>query len=330
MPGITGVHHGARRQIRISQENDYGIVNPAPSWQTVPYLGDGFKLKASSPLYTPDTNYGGWVDKSIAIAHRQEVAGDLVTLPWPQITLLLLDMALQRDAGDEQDLYSYTVDHYTPVDPRRYRGTVAESLRIAVTGTGDGEVQLTVGLRAQDETENDGLVPGDFSVAGIDQVPFMHAQSVLKVNAGVVADVESWTLSVTNTMESGPLGPKAGVTLGVVGFQVAGQREVTLDINKLNRSDLFNRAIREALNISFEATFTHPLGHVLQIQLPKLAVSASDEDATPSRVAKEAPRMVALADAAGHCVVYAVDLSPATTMAPLTTTAAATTTTTGT
>lgn len=63
----------------------------------------------------------------------------------------------------------------------------------------------------------------------------------------------------------------------------------------------------------------------MQIQLPKLVVPASEEDGTPSQVAKESPPLVAVADAAGKALIYGVDLPAGgtTTLVPLTTTAAA-------
>jgi hypothetical protein len=149
----------------------------------------------------------------------------------------------------------------------------------------------------------------------------MHGQSTIWINSAVAYDVDSWTLTITNDVEGGPLRRKAGVTLGVAGYQIAGRRTIELELTRVNRTDVMNQAIREANTISFETVWQHPLGYVMQIQLPVLHVESSDEDGTPSRVAKENPRLTAIADALGSAIYYGVDLGPgATTMEPMTTT----------
>ena len=328
MPGIAGnVHHGARRHVRLVREDDFGQVPGAPTWVDVPILGDGMKLKATSEPYSPDTNFGGFVDQRIAIQHKLDVAGGLTTLLWPQIAKALLDMALERDAANGDDLYSYSFDHYTPADPRRYRGVVAETLRLSVSGTGDAETQISLDLRGQDEAENNTLAPADFDYSAIDLRPFMGPDATVEIDTVASFDVETWTLTVENTVAQGPYIRKVGIHHSVVCYLIAGRRRISLELTRVNRQDEFNDAIRSATDISFEANFRHPEGHILQLQLPKLVVPASEEDGTPSQVAKESPRLIAVANAAGNALVYGVDLAAGgtTTLAPLTTTEGPTT-----
>ena len=108
-------------------------------------------------------------------------------------------------------------------------------------------------------------------------------------------------------------------------------REITLTLTKLNRNDVLNQALRGANTIAWEATFTHPLGHILQFQLPMLRVPQAPEDGTPDRKAKENPTLEAVrAVGVASAIEWGCDLidGGATTLEGLTTTAAATTTTT--
>lgn len=329
MPGLTGnVHLGARRHVRICRESTFGSVPGAPTWHSIPILEDGWKLKATSPYYRPNTNYGGDYRRHIHIHHRQEVAGDFTTLAWPEEVEFLLGMALDRQAN--HDIYSYAADYYTPADPRRYVGIVSERLAIAVTGTGDGDVRLTHTLRAKSEAENNTLSEGDFDYSGLTTTPFMFRDASIRINAALRVDVEAFTLTVENNVAQGPA-RRDGAYLATVQYLIAQQRAISLELTKVNRDDAFNEAIRDGGPFAFEAAFIHPDGHLWQIQLPAIYCEQSDEDGTPDQLAKENPRFEAGVDAGGNDIIWAVDLGPATTtLAPLTTTAAppATTTTT--
>ncbi len=327
MPGIAGnPHHIYDRHVRISQEAAFGEVNGAADWQAVPILGDGFKLKGSSPRFFPETNLASY--RRMAIAHQLVVEGALTTLAWVDFIDYLLAMALTRDANG--DLYSYTFDHYTPTDPRRLLGAVAESLTLRVTGTGDADVQVELALRAKLEAENDALDTGDFDYSSLVCVPFAFRDARIEIDTVHVTDVEAWTLTVNNAVSQGPMIRTAGTDFGTVAYLVAGRREISLDLTDVDNDARFNEAIRSGDPLSFTADFFHPLGHLLQIQLPLLAVEESDESASQADPTKRAPRLQAIVPCeGGDEICWALDRGPTTTtLEPLSTTPAPTTTTT--
>ena len=323
MPGVGGQPHiGALRHVRLVQETTFGEVPVAPDWTSLPILEDGFKLKATSERYWGNTNYGGDHRRHMAVHHKLDVAGDLVTLPWPEATLLMLDMALERDAS--LDLYSYTIDHYTPVDPRRYLGAVAERLTI---GFEPPEVRFTLGMRAKLEQEYNALVPGDFDYSGLTLSPFMYAGAEIRINDVLYTHIDSGTLTIENNVAAGPPVRTAGTPLGTAAYLIAQQRAISFESTQLNWDDEFNEAIRDGGLFSLDIRLYHPAGHICQIQVPAMVVEESDEDGTPDQVAKESPRLEALVPSGGtNDIIYAVDLTPTTTLAGLTTTTAPTTT----
>jgi len=345
MPGIRS-HGGWRRMQRIRRvaaHSAYGTV-AGGAWYYIPRLGDGQKLKATAPRYTPDTEYGGF-RRRVAIHHRFEVRGDFTGLMYPESALFLMDMALLRvgTAGnDYEDIYQHVMDVFTPEDPRRYTGVIADTIRIRGSGTGDGEIQVTLGLIARSEAREASLDEATFEAAYdlLSLVPFMHGHARLYLNSALVTDVEDWTIEVNNNAAMGPLTFQAAGH-SYISYAKANKRAITLALSELNNSDDFNAAIRSGVEMTFQVLATHPDGHIMQIILPRLAVEESDEDGTPSAQAKEAPRMIALeADSGiyeGEDIVYAVDLAAGgttmlemitTTPAPTTTTAAPTTSTT--
>jgi len=327
MPGQVS-HGGWRRHMRICRNvaaAEYGDVPGAPSWQYLPIVGDGMKLKATSPRYVSDINMGG-LRRRVAIHHQQVVEGDISWQPWPEITQYMLDMALLRvgAAGENyQDIYGHVIDFYTPVDPRRYRGVVVDSMSISASGTGDGTVSGTHSCIARIEQENDAIDEDDFDYSGLTLVPFMHWQSRLEVDDVLVTDVDSWTLTVENNVERGPLQPLAGASVGTIAYAIAGRRTISLELTKLDNMDRFNEAIRDGALLSFTARFVHPSGHNWEIQLPRLYSEENDEDGSPSQQAKQNPRMEAICGPDDdNDIIYGVDLGPTTsTLADITTTA---------
>ena len=206
MPGAPGnTHFNWRRLLSIAQEANFGVAiaggPDGAGWQIVPVLGDGMKLKAESPRFRPDTNIMGY-QQSIAVHHQQVVAGAYTTLAFPQVAALVAQMAIVRDATD--DLRSFTLDLFTPPDPRQYLGTVAESLALRVTGTGDADVQLELALRARQEVEANGLTETDFTYVG-DAIPFMFRDAVLQLEGATVTDVDEFTINIENTVSQGPM-----------------------------------------------------------------------------------------------------------------------------
>ncbi len=335
MPGPAS-HGGWRRHIRIGPNaagDEYGATPSPLNWTWVPLLGDGMKLKATSPRYVPPTNFGEDYRRHVAVHHRQVVEGDITTLLWPEVTQLLLDMALRRvvaAGANYQDLYGHVIEHHTPVDPRRHYGVVANGMRLVATGTGDNDVVLTLSCIGQRE-ESVGVQSPDYS--GITPSPFMLAHATIEIDSAVVSDVDAFTLTVDNDVRDAPLEWNNAAGAAVRAFSIADMRTVTLALTKLDNHARFNQAIRQGNNITFEALFRHPDGHILEIILPSLYVEESEEDGSPDTQAKVSPTLVArAADSglyAGEDIVYGVDLGPVTsTLADITTTAAPTTTTT--
>ena len=314
MPGLGGhPHHNYDRHLRASREATFGVVNPSPSWQVLPILGDGYKLFDSSPRFVPETNVGGWREQ-VGIHHQHEIAGAHTMLAWPTPTCFVLSAALDRDA--DGDVYSYTHDYYSPADPRRALGAVVESLAIRVSGTGDSDVQIEATWRAKRQNENDALSEDDYDYSALAGVPFMFRDARLEINTVHVIDVSAFTLNLSNNID---VGPNVG---GYVAYLIAGRREITLDVSKANISQQMADLIRDGGSISFEADFVHPEGHRLQIQLPVLAVETSDEAVSATEIAKESPTLRALAPH-GQDIIVGCDLGPTTTtLEPLTTTAA--------
>lgn len=334
MPGPVS-HGGWRRHIRIARNaaNDaYGALPAAPEWFSVPLLGDGMKVKASTPRFVPDTNYSMDYRRHVAIMSRQEVGGDITTLLWPQLALYLMDAGFLRVADaaspNNQDVYGHVIDHFTPPDPRRYYGVAVNSLRLTGTGTGDNDIQISWSCIGQREVENNGLTEGDFDYSTIDQVPFMFGHASIYIDSAYLCDVETFEITLENNIGDSPFIWNAEIAAGARCHAIANLRTISLSLSDLNNDDRFNEAIRDANNISFELLLNHPEGHIMQIILPSLYCEESDEDGTPSVQAMESPRLEArVADAGlyeGEDIVYAVDLGPTTTtLEMLTTTTAA-------
>ncbi len=322
MPGLAGnPHHNYDRHLRLAIEETFGVVDPTtPDWNVIPILGDGYKLFAESPRYFPEVNFGGW-RRQVGIHYMHDLAGPHTMLAWPAATCYMLSAALDRDA--DGDLYSYTHDYYTPTDPRRSLGCVVETLAIRVMGSGDSDVQIETAWRGQRQAKNDALAVTDYDYSGLAAVPWMFRDAVLRIEAAVVIDIAEFTLNVNNNVEAGPN------TGGYTAFLEAGRRFISLDLNKCNLDDDKNALIRAGGTMSFEAIFTHPLGHILQIQLPYLAVETSDESVSETEVSKETPLLQALSTE-GNDIIWGCDLvdDGTTTIAPLTSTTEAPTTST--
>lgn len=340
MPGAQS-HGGWRRHCRLARcgaDADYGSVPAVPSWNWIPFLDDGFGLKATSPRYTPNTNYGASWKRNVMVHHRQTVEGDFSPLLWPEVTEFLLSMAIDRvtdsSSDNYQDLYGHVIDFFNPVDPRRYVGVVANELSLECDHSEDGDAQLTLSLLAQAEKASS-VTEGDVDYSSLTPVPFMPQRATLRLDGSDVTDVENWTLSINNNVGDAPYTYDSEVGAGVRGHAVANQREASLELTKMNDDDAFADAIRGGGYMTFEARFYHPAGHFLQIVLPYLHVTESDEDGTPDQQATESPTLEAREAPSGthegEDVIYGVDLASGgtTTLAggDVSTTEGATTTT---
>ncbi len=318
---LTGTpHHGRQRHVRMVAEGTYG-TDPGSGHVAVPFIGDGFKLQVASEPYDPDSNFGGAVDPTINVSHKQDVAGQMTTLLWPEITQMLLDAALAR-TGALEDLTSYWIDYYTPVEGRSFPGCVAQSLEINASGEGDGEVQLVLDWLARAEQANVGLTVNDFDYTGLTQRPFMYGDMTMRIDDVAYPDVLSWRFRCQNTIKAGPYQPLAGQTLRAIPFAIAGGRQLTLELTSLHRNSVVREAVRGATRISAEARLVHPGGHNLQFQWPRLVPIRSDENSPPKEVAEQNPSFNCIAGPSGESAIsYGMDLGPATTtLAGLTTT----------
>jgi hypothetical protein len=277
----------------------WGQCPTEPDWLAVPLYGDGFDLKARSPHFRPGTRFGGF-RRALHLPEAQRVAGRLATLPWPEVTALLLEAALQRDAAGE--LGSYCADYYTPADPRRYAGVMVEELRISATGPGR-DLRLHLALMGRGEEPRPALSEADFDYGGLSPVPFGFEGAALSVGGVPATDVEAFSLQVRNNLA---VGPNMG---GRIAFLNAGPRAVSLELTSLARDSDANDAIRSGATLSFEATFSHPDGHALAISLPVLHPEAAQEAAGPETLARSTARMEAGTDAQGDDVTYLLNLN---------------------
>jgi len=238
----------------------------------------------------------------VLLPELQDVAGRIEVLAWPEATGYLLDGALERDAN--HDVQSYCVDYFTPPDPRRCLGVVVERLLIRA----DREsVALLLETRAWKEQENDALAEDDFDYSALTPTPFRLRDAAITLDGSGLTDVGEFAIVVDNAVDAGP---SAG---GYVAFLIAGSRSVSLEVAKLDNADDFNAAIRSGATLSFAAAFTHPEGHGMTLELPRLHVERSDEDGQPSRVARSRTALQATTDESGVDLSYQVNLAAATT-----------------
>lgn len=303
MPGVGGdVHLGSRRHTRMCRESTWGACPAVPDWHCIPIVGDGYKVKAADPRFRPDTNIGGW-RCGVQVSHFQEVSGRWDVLLFPETAEPMLDMPLSR-SGD--DLYSYCIDHYTPADPRRHLGCVAEQALIEVNAVSAAAL-LRLAVRGKEEQSNEALDEDDFDCSGVTPVPFMLAHASISLDGAPVTDVEAFSIHVDNHVVRGPN------SHGHTAYLIAGRRSLALELTKLDNSDQFNDAIRGGAALSFEAAFSHPNGCCLTIELPVLYVEQSPEDGSPERVSRATPRMVAALNDDGDDVIWSVTAATTTT-----------------
>jgi len=310
MAGYGGqVHKGWSRHVRWAREESWGELPPVPSWVCVPVQMGEMALRTVPELFSPLTSFGGW-RRSALWPHTQRVTGDVLVLAWPQVTSYLLDAALARESDPlspaYQDLHSYCIDHYTPPDPRRYRGVKVDRLEMH---TGPAGLAVRLWLSGWKEEANDALTEDDFSYSALTPRPFRLRDATVTLDSGEVLDLEDFAITVDNHLEAGP-----GVA-GHVAYLVAGQRTVRLEMAKLHLSDVLNAAVRGGSSLSFAALFTHPAGHELTLELPVLYASDNREEAPPDRLARSRAVLEAAADESGRDLIHEVRLLGATTTA---------------
>jgi hypothetical protein len=298
MSGPDGNWHSARRRhLRVCREAAWGQLPEDPGWVSLPVFGDGFTLKAASPHFAPATEFGGW-RRTARLGYVRRVTGAFVTLPWPEVTALLLQMALERDAAE---LHSYCLDFFTPADPRRYSGVMAD--RLEVTARTQEDVIFRFQLVGKDEEANPALSQGDFDYSGQCPVPFRLERAALNLDGAPVTGVESFALRVENDLAEGP------IRFGTVSYLLAGPRTVGLSLRSLDNSGAFNEAIREDPAVSFDARFVHPDGHELTLSLPALHVESNEPTALPGALARTVAGMTAGTDEHGDDITYALVLN---------------------
>lgn len=296
----TSRHTARHRHLRLCREDAWGECPAGPTWQAVPVFGDGLKAAPAATLFSPDTLYGGR-RRTVLLAERTQVRGTLVALAWPQVTALLLGMALDRADGA---LASYCLDTCTPAGSRRQSGVIAQALEIVASAEG-GDVQLRLGLLGRTEQALAGLTEDDFDYSAVSPVPFHFQGAAVRVDGAPLASVGGFRLRVDNSLEAGP--PLAD---GTPAFLVAGPRTVSLELTKSDDDDALRDALRGGAAVTFEAGFTHPEGHTLDLSLPRLYAASAEDRAVPGAIAEATTRLQAATDAAGDDITCSVDLNP--------------------
>ena len=286
------------RHLRICREDAWGRCPARPSWHCVPIFGDGCKLMPAAAFFSPETQFGGW-RRAVLLPELAQVRGALVCLAWPQVTALLLGMALDRT---DDALSSYCLDTYTPAGPRRCLGVMAEALEVVATAEG-GDVELRLSLRGRSEEATASLTEGDFTYAAVSPVPFRLQRAALSVDGAPVTSAGSMRLRIDNHLEEGPS------QAGVLAFLAAGPRTVSLELTRADDDSALRDALRAGAPVAFGAVFTHPAGHTLSVALSRLYVEAGEDRAAPGAVAETVTRLEGACDSTGADVVWSLHLS---------------------
>lgn len=286
------------RHLRICREDAWGQCPARPSWQCVPIFGDGCKLMPAAAFFSPETQFAGW-RRAVLLPELTQVRGALVCLAWPQVMTLLLGMALDRT---DEALSSYCLDAYTPAAPRRCLGVMAEALEMVTTAEG-GDVELRLSLRGRSEEVNASLTEGDFTYGAVSPVPFRLQRAALSVDGAAVASAGSMRLRIDNHLEEGPS------QAGVLAFLVAGPRTVSLELTRADDDSALRDALRAGAPVAFGAAFTHPAGHTLNVELPRLSAEAGEDRAAPGAVAEVVTRLEGASDPTGADITWSLHLS---------------------
>ena len=308
MTGPGGqMHKGWRRHMRWAPEETWRCLPASPAWTCIPIEQGEMHLATSASLFSPSTSFGGW-KRSPILTESQQAAGPVDVLAWPEITGYLLDAALGRDpepaSASQQDVYSYTIDFFTPPDPRRYRGVKVERLEIRTTPPG---LRLRLWLRAWGEEPNGDLSEDLFDYAGLTPGPFRLRDASVGLNGAGILDLEEFGIIVDNALAAGP------TMGGRPAYLIAGPRSISLELGRLHVSDLLNTAIREGAPLSFSAALAHPAGHELALELPVLYAAEINDGAPPWAVARSRAVLQAATDVSGRDLVYSVTLAGTTT-----------------
>jgi len=297
---MTTARHTARnRHLRICREENWGKCPAQPAWQCVPVSGDGYRPAAVAGLFAPATQFGGW-RRAVLLEEAKDVRGEFVCLAWPQVTALLLGMALDR-SGDA--LASYCLDYYTPADARRHLGAKVERMELVATSR-SRPLEIRLVLRGRAEEANATLTEGDFDYANISPVPFALGGTRVSVDGAELTGIEGFRLRVENHLVTGP--PLAGAPA----FLIAGRRTIALELSKSDDDAALKEALRAGTPVAFEAQFAHPEGHTLGAQLPRLHVVTNQDSAVAGELAGTVARMEAAADEAGQDITWSLDLNP--------------------
>ncbi len=300
MSGPSGNwHYPRRRHVRVCRELAWGVCPAAPAWQALPVLPGGCTVRAARPRWRPDSRYGGFRGAP-PLSDGVQVTGTLATEAWPQLAGLVLEMALERTGGEPA---SYCLDHFTPSDPRRCLGLMADRLRVRATAE-SGHVLFELLLRGKAEEPNAPLAEADFDYAALSPVAFTLARAAVTVDGASITAVEALTVEVRNHLAAGP------ARSGAAAFLAAGRREVRLELRSLDADGALDEALRGDAALAFEAVFSHPEGHSLTLALPVLHPEENAPDAGADGLARTVLRAVAGTDAGGDDITYLLTLSP--------------------
>jgi hypothetical protein len=297
---MTASRHTARhRHLRICREDAWGLCPAAPVYQCVPVLGDGLKTAPVAARFSPQTLFGGW-RRCVLLAESAQVRGTLVAAAWPQVTALLLDMALDRTDGA---LASYCLQTFTPAGSRRQLGMMVDTLEIVAPAEA-GDVELRLGLIGRAEEAAEGLSEADFDYDAVDPVPFGLRGARIAVDGVAVASAGALRLRVDNGLDAGP-----ALSDGAPAFLFAGPRSVALELTKADDGAALREALRGGAAVSFEAGFMHPAGHTLSLALPRLYAASAEDCAAPGTIAEAVTHLEATADDAGDDLTWSLVLN---------------------
>ncbi len=290
-------HIARRRHLRLCAEDVWGECPASPQWHCVPLHGEGYDVAARARLLASEAGLAGW-RRSPLLAVAWSLRGTLGALAYPQLTDLLLGMALERSNGE---VASWCADCWAPGDPRRHLGLMADRLELSASA-GSPDFALRISLLGMREQANPDLAEDQFSYAGVGYVPFRLTHSTVCLDAVELADVRELRLLVDNRLAEGPSRPYGPA------YIATGRRTVTAQLVLADDAAL-REAQRAGATCALSVDAVHPAGHSLTLDLP-CALPAEVEDRTPpDAVARTRWTLEAGSDAGGSDLTYELTLT---------------------
>jgi hypothetical protein len=291
-------HRSEARHLRICREDVWGESPASPAWTCLPLPGNGLRMGASDVLFSPRSFLGGHA-APFHLSEGHRVAGRLEVRLRPGTADLLLSAALERTAGA---MPSYCLDWYAPSGSRRFLGAMVDRMELTARGH-SGQCALSLELLARSEGGGPALDVADFDYSGVNPVPFLFHGATVNLGGTTVTGVEEFRLEARNSLEPGPL------RQGWISFPGYGKRKVRLELTKLASDAHLEEALRSGQELSFSVTLSHPDGHEMSLDLPRLRAEAELPLARPGRLVREAARLEAAATGNGSEIIWSVNLT---------------------